>query len=95
MMITREQLVERAARGGRASRGVTRVRVESGNAAMTFDEIAAELGTTRQNVSMLYESGMRKLASRPHVMRKLLELARERQRLLPQDPMLYTEDCEA
>jgi transcriptional regulator len=42
---------------------------------MTFDEIADALGTTRQNVWLIYVSAMRKLKARPHSMQRLLETA--------------------
>ena len=52
-------------------------------AAMTFDEIAEDMHTTRQNVWHAYNSGMRKLRTRyPHSLEyiALLQLDLERMR---------------
>jgi hypothetical protein len=47
---------------------------------MTFDEIAAELGVSRQRVHQIYRSGMRKLAKHhPTFLLMLGELMDERQ----------------
>jgi DNA-directed RNA polymerase sigma subunit (sigma70/sigma32) len=47
-------------------------------AAMSFAEIASELGTTPSNVRNLYVNAMQKLRRRPGMLRKVRELAEAR-----------------
>jgi DNA-directed RNA polymerase specialized sigma24 family protein len=54
--------------------------------AMTLEDIAAELGTTKKNVSMTIQRALRKLAARPAAFRKLLELSALRQEVIANRP---------
>jgi hypothetical protein len=49
-------------------------------AAMTFEEIACELGITKSCASMRYQSGMRKLRKRGIQLKHLRDLAGELER---------------
>jgi hypothetical protein len=49
--------------------------------AMTLDEIAAEIGSTKKAVAMTIQHGLRKLAQRPALFARLLELSALRQQL--------------
>jgi sigma-70-like protein len=49
--------------------------------AMTLDEIAAETGMSKKNVMMTIQRGLRKLAARPALLSRLLELSALRQQV--------------
>jgi hypothetical protein len=61
----------------KAWRGGQQIRVEDGMAAMTFDEIAMQLHSSKKAVFMVYRSAMNKLRRRPGALSRLQQLAAE------------------
>jgi hypothetical protein len=59
--------------------------------AMTLDEIAAEIGSTKKAVAMSIQTGLRKLAKRPELFTRLLELSALRQQVAAQRQRLEEE----
>jgi DNA-directed RNA polymerase sigma subunit (sigma70/sigma32) len=58
------------------------MRADRGGPAMTWDEIAEALGSTKQAVWQLYNSALKKLRMRPTMMARICALAEERQRIV-------------
>lgn len=59
--------------------------------AMTLEEIAAELGSTKKAVAMNINSALKKLSRRPEMFRSLLELSALRQQVAAQRQHLEDE----
>lgn len=59
---------------GQRNRGTKQIRVEAGVAEMTFEEIAARLGSSKQCVFAAYRSGMNKIKRQPQALAELQQL---------------------